>query len=365
EAAAATIEAAAATRSEARGATAEVLACAASIKSARAAAERTAANAAAREIARADAVASARKLTWTVEVAASDLARAAITESTTRSVANALAGTWSVADALTATDAAGTTITEVARTSSAEVAAVDAARAELTALSVQLLPSARLTVRQRVAACGPTEAVGRCQVAIRRASSVRGVGLPRAGGHVPIEIGPVDVRGSVEIVEVVDRDVVAAPTSIPAPATAPKCAHRDAGAERQADSGRVPAPRIGHHGKRIDRRTPDRGGGVLRHVDHLRVGLFDDDDLLAFDGLRLPCLLRVARGRPPGLRRLPHALDGVHYIALLGQKGVAEVGRPLDVIGQQLHDFGQSRHRLDARIPGLLLYGGREGLSLQ
>ena len=62
------------------------------------------------------------------------------------------------------------------------------------------------------------------------------------------------------------------------------------------------------------------------------------------------------------LRLLPHPLDGVHDVALLGEEGVAEVRRPLDVVREPLHHVGNRRHRLDGRVPRLL--GDRVGQRL-
>ncbi len=62
------------------------------------------------------------------------------------------------------------------------------------------------------------------------------------------------------------------------------------------------------------------------------------------------------------LRLLPHPLDGVHDVALLVEEGVPEIRRPLDVVAEPLDDVGNRRHRLDARVPGLL--GDRVGERL-
>ena len=35
-----------------------------------------------------------------------------------------------------------------------------------------------------------------------------------------------------------------------------------------------------------------------------------------------------------------HALNGSHHILLLGEEGVPEIGRPLDILGQALHHVG-------------------------
>jgi hypothetical protein len=50
---------------------------------------------------------------------------------------------------------------------------------------------------------------------------------------------------------------------------------------------------------------------------------------------------------------------------LLGEEGVAEVGRPLDVVGQPLDHVREHGHRLDARVPVHLLHCVRQRLALQ
>ena len=62
---------------------------------------------------------------------------------------------------------------------------------------------------------------------------------------------------------------------------------------------------------------------------------------------------------------LPHPLDGVHDVVLLVEEGVPELRRPLDVVREPLHDVGNRRHRLDARVPGLLRDRVGERLVLQ
>ena len=54
---------------------------------------------------------------------------------------------------------------------------------------------------------------------------------------------------------------------------------------------------------------------------------------------------------------LAHALHGIHHIVLLREERVSQVGRPLDVLGQQLDDIRQGRQSLDAGVPILLLHG--------
>jgi hypothetical protein len=79
--------------------------------------------------------------------------------------------------------------------------------------------------------------------------------------------------------------------------------------------------------------------------------------LAALHGLRLYVLLlgRFQRAFRLGLRA--HPLDGVHYVLLLRKERIAKVGRPLNVVGQTLHEVRQCSHGLHARVPGLLAHG--------
>jgi hypothetical protein len=97
----------------------------------------------------------------------------------------------------------------------------------------------------------------------------------------------------------------------------------------------------------------------------LWISLFDYDHTLALDDLGLHLLL-LARFQITGvLRLLAHALHSIHQIALLRQESVAQIGGPLDVVCQALDYIGQSGHRLDTWIPGLLRDGIGECLILE
>jgi hypothetical protein len=97
----------------------------------------------------------------------------------------------------------------------------------------------------------------------------------------------------------------------------------------------------------------------------LRIRLFDYDHTLAFDNLRLYFLLLVRFQVAVALGLLAHALHGVHHIALLRKEGVAQVGGPLNVVGQSLDQVGEARQRLHAWIPGLLSNGIGKSLVFQ
>jgi hypothetical protein len=55
------------------------------------------------------------------------------------------------------------------------------------------------------------------------------------------------------------------------------------------------------------------------------------------------------------LRLIAHSLDRIHHVLLLREEGIAEIRGPLNIVRQALNDIGQRRHRLNARLPRLLL----------
>ncbi len=161
---------------------------------------------------------------------------------------------------------------------------------------------------------------------------------------VYVRIAPVDVCIAVgivdEVVVVLDVDiVVAAPSAAVPPATTKGCSHGHADAERDRHTRRIIAGRwIGNRRIRI------RGGSVYnsrivaRNVDNFRAGLLHHNHLLAFDHLGFDLLLLRGFQIPVVFGFLAHALHCVHYVALLGKKCIPQIGGPLDVIVQILHD---------------------------
>ena len=93
--------------------------------------------------------------------------------------------------------------------------------------------------------------------------------------------------------------------------------------------------------------------------------MLDDNDLLGFDYLGFYFLLLGRFQVSSVLGLFPHSLNGVHHIALLGQKSIAEIGSPLNVIREALHYFREGSQALNARVPGLLGNRIRERLVLQ
>jgi hypothetical protein len=173
-----------------------------------------------------------------------------------------------------------------------------------------------------------------------------------------VPITTVDIRVAVEVVIVVDVDVVAAPTTAPAPTATPGSADRHADPKRDRTRRNHGSGRIWWIVNRwigINRRTVHDSRVVRRHIDHLRIRLFDHDHLLIRNGLCFDVLLLVVGQRSTALRFCAHALNGVHHIALLRQKRIAEIRGPLNIIRQTFHYVGQRSHCLNARIPGLFL----------
>src|SRR5277367_1943112 len=98
-------------------------------------------------------------------------------------------------------------------------------------------------------------------------------------------IAATDIRVAVEIVVAVDGDViVTTPTTAPSPAPPPEGPHHDSDSERDGHAcGVISVGRIINRRIRIDRRPVHDHGIIRGHVDHLRVGLLDDDNLLGLD----------------------------------------------------------------------------------
>jgi hypothetical protein len=81
--------------------------------------------------------------------------------------------------------------------------------------------------------------------------------------------------------------------------------------------------------------------------------LFDDNYAFVFDDPGFHLLLFGGSQSTLVLRLLAHALHGIHNVALLREKGVAQIHSPLNVVAQTLYHVGQSRQRLYTWVPGL------------
>jgi len=60
----------------------------------------------------------------------------------------------------------------------------------------------------------------------------------------------------------------------------------------------------------------------------------DNDDFLLLDYLGFHLLLLVGLQGALVLRLLAHPLDRTHHVGLLGQKRIAQLGGPLNVVAQ-------------------------------
>jgi hypothetical protein len=97
----------------------------------------------------------------------------------------------------------------------------------------------------------------------------------------------------------------------------------------------------------------------------LRIGLLDHDDRLAFHNLRFHFLLLSGFQVACVLRLRAHTLNGIHDVGLLRQKRIAQIGGPLQILGELLQRVGQRGHCLNAGVPVLLLDGLNKRLVLQ
>jgi hypothetical protein len=158
------------------------------------------------------------------------------------------------------------------------------------------------------------------------------------------EIATIDIRVTVKVIVVVDIDVVSTPSAAPAPSTAPERTHHDAYTERYRESRGVVSRRwIVNRRIRIDRRTIDHDWIIGGHVHYLRIRRLDNDYAFAFDHLRFDLLLLGSFQLAFVLRLLAHALHRVHHIGLLSKECIAQIGGPLNVIGQPFNNVGQRR----------------------
>jgi hypothetical protein len=165
-----------------------------------------------------------------------------------------------------------------------------------------------------------------------------------------------DVRVAVEVVIAVDVDITAAPAGAPTPAAAPGSTHSQANAERDR-ARRYYRARRGVIDRRIgvDRRAVNHRRVVRRNVNHLRVRLLNNNDFLALNNPRLNVLLLVVSQCSRSFGFGPHTLNGIHHVLLLRKKRITEIRGPLNVVSQTFDYVRQRSHRLNARIPWLLL----------
>jgi hypothetical protein len=199
-----------------------------------------------------------------------------------------------------------------------------------------------LAIRHRSPSGCSSELIGGRFIAIGRSAPVLGIVLPiiasaaiaASGWLIRGAVAAVYVAVAVEIVIVVDRNVVvAAPPAAVTPASAPRCSHGKADSERNRHSrGIVSWRRIVDWGVGIDRWAVDHDRIIRWYIHDLWISLFDHDHTLALDDFGFDLLLFGRFQIAVVLGLLAHALHGIHYIGLLRQECVTQVGRPLNVI---------------------------------
>ena len=184
---------------------------------------------------------------------------------------------------------------------------------------------------------------------------MRGIVLPDSPGRLMV---------GVELLEpiVVNPNAVLTPVEI---APAPEPERVEAGAEchkvirRPAISG--PVSEIERRVIGIGPIAVDAPRIIVRNIDDVGPGRLDHDLLI----LGRDRLLRCRSERTGGLRTLAQALNGVHDIRLLREKGVAELLGPLQIAVHHAQELRKRNERFDARIPGLLLQRRRQYVALK
>ena len=143
------------------------------------------------------------------------------------------------------------------------------------------------------------------------------------------------------------------------PAPAPTTPQADADAKSEAD--RHAAPEDSRRRSPVKARihchriAPYRPGVVCRHVHHFRIGRSDGDGVILLGHH----LLRSAAQVAGALCLVAHALHGVHHILRLVIVGVAQIGRPLDVLVHLRQHGREGAKGLHAGIPGVGVGAGR------
>jgi hypothetical protein len=186
--------------------------------------------------------------------------------------------------------------------------------------------------------------------------------VPSASSVADVILSVADVI-PIEVVVVIDVDVAAAiPIAITPPVIGDACAENQTRPERETHSGIVTGISVGVVW--IGGRAVDYRGVVRRDVNHAGIGLLNYDHLFVPGGLRCH-LLFLGRFQISFRLGFPaHPLDRIHHIRLLRQKGVSQLGCPLNVTGQSRDDIWDRYHRLDGRIPWLLQHCIGKSLAL-
>jgi hypothetical protein len=160
--------------------------------------------------------------------------------------------------------------------------------------------------------------------------------IPCSGITGAIAACVVDVCGAVKTVVPVDVYVAAAPSATPTPAATERGAHCNADAKRERARSNDSAGgnrRVVDRRIRISRRTINNRRVIGWHIHYLWLRLLNYDYALALYNLGLDSHLFV-RFKSSCFLCLPaHSLYGVHHVALLREKNIAQIGGPLNVVG--------------------------------
>jgi len=140
-------------------------------------------------------------------------------------------------------------------------------------------------------------------------------------------VSTADVCITNKVVVVVDVDIAAAPSGVPAPASTPERPHRYTDAEGKCHPGCVVARWVG-----IRRGAPHHHRIVRRHVNNLLTWWLDYNHGLVIDRLGFHLLLLARFQMATFLGLPPHPLDRRHHIALLREKGIPQIRSPLNVV---------------------------------
>jgi hypothetical protein len=155
-----------------------------------------------------------------------------------------------------------------------------------------------------------------------------------------VAVAATNIRVAVKIVIVIDIYIVVAPAASPTPTAAPKCPHHHTNTKGNSQPGGVvPCRGIVNRRVGIEGRTPDHHGIIRRHIDDLRIRLFDHDHTLVLDDLDFHLLLVGWFQIAVVLGFFSHSLHGIHDITLLGEERIAQVSGPLNIVRQALHNI--------------------------
>ncbi len=187
------------------------------------------------------------------------------------------------------------------------------------------------------------------------------VSAPEAATPASVEAEATEESG-------VNKQTATEPSAAPAP-TAPatptgkQAADKDSRIEAKSVTVQARVIQVGI--RPPIRSTPDVIRVIVGNIHSVRIGRLDlNRALTALIGIGHD-LLRPAPQPAVGLGTRTHSLHGGHYIRLLAQKGISQIGRPTNVAAQQPERIGKGHQGLDAGIPILLASRIHQLLSLK